>query len=133
MPRKTCAVFCDACIHGVTAALVSPRQLTPLMNPSGSAGVAGFTSFLTNWSYGRFDLSAVTSQGVMLLRPAVSEKYVTPSSLRRRSFHKEIQCAAYLSLSASRVLTSAARFAGFRSARKDCSSAGEGGSPQVSR
>ena len=39
MPRKTWAVFCDACIHGVTAALVSPRQFTPTRNPSGSAGV----------------------------------------------------------------------------------------------
>ncbi len=31
----------------------------------------------------------------MLLRPAVSEKYVTPSSLRSRSFQNEIQCSAY--------------------------------------
>ena len=38
IPRNTCAVFCDACIHGVTAALVSPRQFTPTRNPSGSAG-----------------------------------------------------------------------------------------------
>ena len=53
MPRNTCAVFCDACIHGVTAALVSPRQFTPTRNPSGSPGAAGFSSFVTNWSYGR--------------------------------------------------------------------------------
>ena len=56
MPRKTCAVFCDACIHGVTAALVSPRQFTPIRKPSGSPGAVGLSSFVTNWSYGRLDV-----------------------------------------------------------------------------
>ena len=37
-------MFCAACIHGVTAALVSPRQFTPIRNPSGSPGAAGFSS-----------------------------------------------------------------------------------------
>src|SRR4030095_15864912 len=109
MPRNTCALFCDACIHGVTAALVSPRQLTPTRNPSGSAGSVGLSNFLTNWSYGMLLFSDANSQSLMLLRPAVSEKYVTPSSLRRRSFQNDIQCSAYLSLSASSVVTSVAR------------------------
>ena len=47
-PRKACAVFCEACIQGVTAALVSPRQLTPIRNPSGAEGPAGFSSWATN-------------------------------------------------------------------------------------
>ena len=47
-PRKTCAVFCDACIQGVTAALVSPRQFTPTRNPSGSVASVGLISLLTN-------------------------------------------------------------------------------------
>ena len=34
----------------------------------------------------------------MLLRPALSEKYVTPSSLRSRSFQNEIQCSAYFAI-----------------------------------
>src|SRR5262249_34318061 len=73
-PRNTCAVFCDACIHGVTAADVSPRQFTPMRNPSGSPGPAGSISARTTRSYGRFVSSAGSSHSVMLLRPAVSEK-----------------------------------------------------------
>ncbi len=57
IPRKTCAVFCEACIQGVTAALVSPRQLTPTRKPSGSDGSVGFSSLETNRSYGRFSRS----------------------------------------------------------------------------
>ena len=98
IPRKTCALFCAACIHGVTAALVSPRQFTPTRKPSGSVGAPGLSSFVTSSSYRTFVFNAGNNQSVMLLRPAVSEKYVTPSSLRSRSFQNDIQCSAYCSI-----------------------------------
>ena len=96
IPRKTWALFCAACIHGVTAALVSPRQFTPTRKPSGSVGAPGLSSFVTSSSYRTFAFNAGNNHSVMLLRPAVSEKYVTPSSLRSRSFQNDIQCSAYL-------------------------------------
>jgi len=49
-PRKICDELCAACIHGVTAALVSPRQFTPTRKPSGSPGAAGFRRRETNRS-----------------------------------------------------------------------------------
>ena len=80
MPRKTCAVFCDACIHGVTAALVSPRQLTPMRNPSGPSCGAGFKRSDTNLLYGRFVRSAARSHGVM----------VRQGNVLGTSFHPEL-------------------------------------------
>src|SRR5262249_22580312 len=132
-PRKTCAVLCDACIHGVTAADVSPRQFTPTRKPSGSPAPAGFSSARTNRSNGMLDCSAGSSQWVMLLRRAVSEKYETPSSLRSRSFQNEIQCSAYGPLDASNRSASAERFAGARSATNARRSSGGGGRPHRSR
>ena len=68
-------MFCAACIHGVTAALVSPRQLTPMTNPSGSSGSAGLISVGDELVVAAgSSCSARSSHGVMLLRPAFSEK-----------------------------------------------------------
>src|SRR5688500_3700081 len=69
----------------------------------------------------------------MLFRPAVSEKYVTPSSLRRTSFQNDIQCSAYFPSSASNAATSPARFVGAGSVTNASSGSGVGRSPQTSR
>ena len=69
----------------------------------------------------------------MLLRPAVSEKYVTPSSFRSRSFQNEIQWSAYFLLSASSVRTRRSRLPGADPTRNACSSSGDGSRPQTSR
>src|SRR5258708_30300403 len=75
-PRNAWAVFWEACIDGVTAADVSPRQFTPIRKPSGSPGSVGFRNFATKRSYGRLSGRAGISQLLMLLRPFRSEKYV---------------------------------------------------------
>ena len=70
---KICALFCAACIAGVWLAFTSPRQLTPMRNPSGSSGAVGFSSCSTHRLYGTFVVSADSSQVLMLLRDDVSE------------------------------------------------------------
>src|SRR3954471_13093165 len=72
-PMKICEVFCAACIAGVMLAFTTPRQLTPMTNPSGSSGAVGFSSFSTIRLYGMLAVSADDSQGVMLFRDDVSE------------------------------------------------------------
>ena len=105
-PRNTCAVFCDACIHGVTAALVSPRQLTPIRNPSGSPGCAGLSSLRDELVVRQVARQRRQQPVVMLLRPPFSRRSTSaPSSLRSRSFQNEIQCSAYFLSSASSVAT----------------------------
>src|SRR3954468_16227822 len=51
-PRNTWALFWAACITGVWLAFTSPRQFTPIRNPSVSG--FGFSRLATNWLYGRF-------------------------------------------------------------------------------
>jgi hypothetical protein len=70
---KICDVFCAACIAGVMLAFTTPRQLTPMTNPSGSSGAVGLSSLSTIWLYGRLLVSADDSHVVMLLRDEVSE------------------------------------------------------------
>ena len=55
-PKKTCAVFCEACIQGVTAALVSPRQFTPTRKPSGSVASVGLISLFDELIVGQVRL-----------------------------------------------------------------------------
>ena len=91
-------MFCDACIHGITAALVSPRQLTPMRKPSGSPGCAGLSSFATNWSYGLL----ATSDGHQPLGDALSSVLLGEIRLcrprcaadrsRRKSSARRISC-----------------------------------------
>ena len=95
-PRNTCAEFCAACIHGVTAALVSPRQLTPMTNPAGSPGCVGLISLASDLVVGR----VVGERRQQVGRDALAAAAVgigevgQPSSLRSRSFQNDIQCSA---------------------------------------
>ena len=133
-PRNACAVFCDACIHGVTAALVSPRQLTPMRNPSGSPGCAGLSSLRDELVVRHVvdqrrqqplgdALAAVLLGEIRRGRPrCAAGRSRTKSSARRTSCRRRAASA-----------TRRSRLSGAASATNACSSSGGGSSPQMSR
>jgi hypothetical protein len=86
MPRKIWAELAAAWIQGIWLAEESPRQLTPVRNPSGSSGRVGFRSWPRNWFTREiclerafqpfadgFAISTVGSEGVFVAQEIVPE------------------------------------------------------------